>query len=243
MISISRHPIQLHILERLRSTNSELRYRDMRPAGVENDLYNYHLRYLVGQGLAEKYDGNFYRLTTEGKRYLMELNPVTELGESHRFKMASLCLTVRGSGPDLQALYQRRSRMPHAGADGIIGGGIKRGEPAIATARRRLWEEAGLTGNFNLLGIIRKRFFGPAGDIASDILFHVCICTDSRGELVSRNEFGLNSWRPIDEAVDIEANGPYGSPQLAGVLEQIKSKPASQVPVFYFDETYHGEIS
>jgi 8-oxo-dGTP pyrophosphatase MutT (NUDIX family) len=241
-LSLNRHPVQLHILERLRTAGTGLRYSDMRPDEIENDLYNYHLRYLVGQGLVEKSDGNRYRMSLSGKRYLMELNPVTELGESHRFKLASLCLALRNAGPGLEALYQRRARQPHAGEVGIIGGGIKRGEPAVAAANRRLWEEAGLAGNFTLLGMVRKRYFDPAGEIFSDILFHVCVCTDSHGQLVAENEFGLQLWLPIDKAIGIETNGQVGSPQLARVLEQLKTTPPGAIPMFYFDETYHAEI-
>jgi 8-oxo-dGTP pyrophosphatase MutT (NUDIX family) len=237
-----RHPIQLHIFEQLRAANAGLRYTDMRPAEVESDLYNYHLRQLVRSGLVEKFESQKYRLTPQGKRYIFELNPVTELGESHRFKLASLCLVLRQGPMGLDVLYQLRTRQPHAGEQGIIGGGIKRGELAVEAAKRRLTEEAGLQADFTLLGLIRKRHFDPAGDIYSDILFHVCLTRAATGTLVQQNQFGEQAWIPIEEAIELETTSPIGSRQFAGVLRQLVSTPPDQIPLFYFEETYQREI-
>jgi 8-oxo-dGTP pyrophosphatase MutT (NUDIX family) len=209
----------------------------MRPTDTENDLYNYHLQHLVGRGLVAKRTGG-YRLTTGGTRYIAELNPVTAFGESHRFKLASLCLVMRGEGDQAEFLYQRRLRQPDAGEQGIIGGGIKRGELATTAARRRLWEEAGLTGSFQLLGLIRKRRFDPQGDIFSDILFHVCFSRDASGELEPKNAYGEQYWAPAGHAVDIEKHGAVGSPKFAAILERVPFTPLGDIPMFYIEEDY-----
>src|SRR5688572_886688 len=105
MIPASQHPIKLSILERLRVSSDGLRYSSMRPQDIENDLYNYHLRQLVSQGFTEKREQR-YDLTAAGIKLLMELKPVTAQGESHRFKMASLCLVTRAAADGLEVVVQ-----------------------------------------------------------------------------------------------------------------------------------------
>jgi 8-oxo-dGTP pyrophosphatase MutT (NUDIX family) len=240
--TFKRHPIQLFILERLRVAAGGLRYTDMRPPDTENDLYNYHLQHLVARSLvAKETDG--YRLSPSGLRYIVELNPVSQIGESHRFKLASLCLVERGEGDQLQLLYQRRVRRPDAGEQGIIGGGIMRGELATDAAIRRLKEEAGLQGSFTLLGMLRKRRFDQAGDLYSDILFHVCICQDSRGRLERSNVYGTQAWIPLPQALNIENHGAVGSPKLAKILGHLPLMSSRAIPMFYLEEDYQMELS
>jgi 8-oxo-dGTP pyrophosphatase MutT (NUDIX family) len=231
---MSQHPVQRAILETLRRTTLGLRYRDMRPTDIENDLYNYHLRYLTRQGLVEKRAGK-YRLNETGKKHLVELNPYPE---SNRFKMAALCLVVA----DGQVLYQERIRQPFAGQKGLIGGGIQRGEPAVAAAKRRLQEEAGLKAHFTLLGLLRKMRFDSRDELYTDILFHVCIAQKTTGDLIEENEFGKQFWLSISEASQLERGQLMGSPQFAEVLDNLNTALSKQSPAFYIEETYHHDI-
>jgi 8-oxo-dGTP pyrophosphatase MutT (NUDIX family) len=212
----------------------ELRYRDMRPPDIENDLYNYHLRYLTRQGLVEKRAG-MYRLNETGKKHLVELNPYHE---SNRFKIAALCLVLQ----DGRVLYQERIRQPFAGQKGLVGGGIMRGEPAVAAAKRRLQEEAGLTAEFTLLGLMRKMRFDKTGELYTDILFHVCMAHDPAGQLVAENEFGKQFWLPVSQAASLEREQIMGSKQFAAALEKLDSLQAQSSPAFYIEETYHHDI-
>ncbi|HUD11523.1 MAG TPA: NUDIX domain-containing protein [Candidatus Saccharimonadia bacterium] len=235
------HPLQRSILEHLRLSTDGLRYRDMKPAHVENDLYNYHLQYLAKQELVAK-RGQRYVLSPRGKKYLIELNPLDESGQSSRFKLAALCLLTRGRGAGMQLLYQHRGRQPFAGQRGIIGGGIKRGEPVTQTARRRLREEAGLTADFKLLGLMRKIHFDTNGELYSDILFHVCLSRDYEGDLVRENDFGSQEWVSLEEAIEIERSAMIGSKHLAEVLSCFRHEPGESIPLFYFEDTYHHDI-
>lgn len=237
----SRHPVQYAILEDLRTAPTGLRYRDMKPDDIENDAYNYHLQYLVHQGLVTKI-ADRYQLSSSGKKYLVELNPIDEKGESHRFKLAALCLLVRRDDDGIKLLYQHRTRQPFAGERGIIGGGLRRGELAVDTAHRRLREEAGLVATFSLLGLIRKRHFDSTNQIYSDILYHVCLSQKYSGELVSTNEYGEQSWITLDQAVTIESHQASGSRQFAQVLLRLKDTAATDMPLFYLEETYTRDI-
>jgi 8-oxo-dGTP pyrophosphatase MutT (NUDIX family) len=241
MKSALRHPIQLSILEDLRVSSGGERYSRMRPDGIENDLYNYHLQQLVRQGLIKKASDKYF-LTSLGKELIIELNPINADGDSHRFKIASLCLLIDSSSGIPKLLYQHRTRQPFAGEWGIIGGGWRRGESAVHAARRRLKEESGLEAEFSLFGLMRKRHYDADGHIYSDILFHICASDAYSGELIESNNFGDQSWVPLDEAIAIESNGPIGSTQLAKILAELARKPVYGVPLFYLEETYRQDI-
>jgi 8-oxo-dGTP pyrophosphatase MutT (NUDIX family) len=235
------HPIQQSILEDLRVSSIGLRYTDMKPDGVENDLYNYHLQYLVKHELVTKNDDR-YRLSLDGKRHLIELNPLDDSGQSSRFKLASLCLLTRGTGDKMEVLYQERLRQPFYGHWGLIGGGIKRGEPALETAARRLREEAGLVAKFTLFGMIRKIHFERSGQLGSDILFHICLSDIYNGNLERHNNFGNQSWVSLAQAVEFESSGAMGSNQIAIKLQQLGTSGASSMPFFYIEQAYHQDI-
>jgi 8-oxo-dGTP pyrophosphatase MutT (NUDIX family) len=242
MISPKRqHPIQRSILEDLRTSSTGLRYAEMKPSDIENDLYNYHLQYLAKNEMVVKRDEKYY-LSTAGKEYLVDLNPLDATGESARFKLAAAMLVIRGQGADTQLLYQNRLRQPFAGVRGLIGGGIMRGEPAAQAARRRLEQEAGLIADFRLLGMLRKIRFDEDGKLYSDILFHVCVSEEYEGVLETQNSFGLNFWVPLAEAIRIETMEVVGSKQLAAILRQLEFKSLGEIPHFYIEEIYRHDI-
>lgn len=213
----------------------------MKPNHIENDLYNYHLQYLVKQKLILKADKK-YVLTNMGKEYLIELNPVGENGDTNQFKLAAICLVTRVKGEGLEILYQYRSREPFLGEMEIMAGGIKRGETALAAAKRRAFEEAGVVADFSLLGLLRKTRYNIVGKLYSDILYHVCVVTDYRGSVEQSNHFGPKKWLGIDGAIKIESQGTTGSEQLSGILEQIKVSSPNDIPLFYLEEIYRHDI-
>jgi len=164
LMTMKLQPIQIQILTKLRHAPSGLRYRDMRPAEVENDLYNYHLQHLAKQQLIAK-EGEYYHLSSFGKEQLIEISPLAAQHETnHKFKLAALCLVFNQG----KVLYQIRGHHPFMGHKEIIGGSIMRGEPAIQAASRRLQEESGLEAEFTLFGLLRKTRFDNAG-IASNL--------------------------------------------------------------------------
>ncbi len=238
MSAIKTHPARLSILEALKVSSGGLRYTDMRPGDIENDLYNYHLQQLVKQGLVLKGQGK-YILTAKGKEFLIELSPIEESGELNQFKLAAMCIVVREVGDGMEILYQYRTREPFLGELEIMAGGIKRGEPVIEAAKRRAFEEAGVTADFSLLGLLRKTRYDHLGRLYSDILFHVCVCRDYSGGNEQINEFGRKRWLSLGEAIAVEEGSANGSRHLASVLSGLSRK---KLPVFYFEEVYNHDI-
>ncbi len=236
------HPLQLQILEQLRLATDSLRYSQMRPVEVENDLYNYHLQQLVKNKFIQKRKSE-YLLTITGKKYLMELQPYeAQTGTIHKFKVAALALVVRRTGSKVLVLYQIRKREPSRGVVEIVGGGIRRGELATDAARRRLKEETGLSAIFSPLGSIRKIRFDQNGSLYSDIWYQICGTESSTGTLQQENNFGQNVWLDLDEAIRIEKQSKYGSKELAVQLTKLRSKTIDNLSCFFSEETYSGNL-
>src|SRR4051812_48701432 len=61
------HHIQLHIIRQMLHA-AESRYSELKPKNVESNLFMYHLKQLIREGLIEKRDKT-YVLTREGKRF------------------------------------------------------------------------------------------------------------------------------------------------------------------------------
>jgi len=241
MSQVVRHPTQYMILDQLRRASTGLRYRDMKPADMESDLYNYHLQYLVKHGYVAKTDGLYY-LDVSAKKYLIELGQLDEQLGRRNFKMASLCVVTREGESGLELLYQTRGRQPMAGQKGLVGGGIQRGELATQAAARVAKQKAGLDADFRLLGVMRKLRFDNDNQLYMDILYHLCLAAGHTGELAVNNEYGQQFWAPLDEAIRIEREETMGSSQLADILEQFRATSPAKIPLFYIEETYHHDI-
>lgn len=68
------HPIQLHILEKL-SSQKIVRFHQLRPAGIDSNLFTYHLGRLVRAGMIDKHvDG--YSLSAIGLRHVRQPSSV-----------------------------------------------------------------------------------------------------------------------------------------------------------------------
>jgi len=67
MTTATQHHIQKHILKTLTYTD-RARFRDMRPKGVDSNLYNYHLKLLIKEGMVVKEEAG-YALSPQGMRF------------------------------------------------------------------------------------------------------------------------------------------------------------------------------
>ncbi len=63
------HPIEHEIL-RILAFRKTARYRDMRPQGVDSNLFNYHRRVLVREGFIEKAPNAEYQLAVRGLKFI-----------------------------------------------------------------------------------------------------------------------------------------------------------------------------
>lgn len=104
------HWIERHILKRL-AFNDQLRYRDLKPASVEGNLFQYHARLLEQQHLIERTrDG--YTLTPAGKSFVADLSQ-TKAMNPHKFPRVVVMIICRND--EGQYLLFKWRRQPYRG--------------------------------------------------------------------------------------------------------------------------------
>jgi 8-oxo-dGTP pyrophosphatase MutT (NUDIX family) len=230
--------IQAQILTSLLKSQG-LRYSEAKPEQIESDLFNYHLKYLVQNGLVEK-TGVLYSLSASGKRYVAELKPMSPTGrEVDMFKLAVLTLVLARRDNGIFVLNQTRMRQPFYGQISVMGGTIHKGEYFLDAANRKLKVETGLEAeDFKLTGLIRKITYLSENTLFTDVLFHLCICTRFRGELIENTLFGRNSWYTIDEAIRNEESASAPTEALTKLLKKLRDG-SEEVPDYFYAEERH----
>ena len=226
------HILQRDILLKLsRGEDKSLKFSELKPADIENDLFNYHLKYLVKQGdVSKETDG--YKITNKGVQSLL-------LIDSHGFTYDSFRVSVivyvidRRSDP-MQILIQKKHRKPYLGEiNPGISGKIKQGEDIQTAAQRKLLEETGLLGKCIPVGVIRKTRHVEESELIDDGFFFVCVCEEFSGELIPENKFGENYWTDADKALNIQRSNEASGEQSRKVFERIV---AGDYSPFLFEE-------
>jgi 8-oxo-dGTP pyrophosphatase MutT (NUDIX family) len=224
-------PIQNAILSQLKNAVG-LRYSEMQPKGVPNDLYNYHLQYLVKRGLVRR-DGEAYALSSAGAQYVADAHAWGGKNNSF-FKLNVITIVSRLGNTGVEILNQVRTSHPSYGKIGAPGGVVCKEEGIEAAARRKLAEETGLTATFRHVGMERRMLYHD-GDLFSDVLFPFCYADASEGVLYPETPYGRHLWVPLEEAIHNES-APYDS--LAGivrVLHAVRDGAIEQLPYFYME--------
>jgi 8-oxo-dGTP pyrophosphatase MutT (NUDIX family) len=85
-----------------------LRFRDLRPPNTDTNLFTYHLKILVKQGMVEKADGG-YRLGNEGLAYVDRVSSEKKAVRTQP-KIITM-LVVQNSDGDI--LLQKRTKQPY----------------------------------------------------------------------------------------------------------------------------------
>jgi 8-oxo-dGTP pyrophosphatase MutT (NUDIX family) len=224
------HPIQKQILTKF-LTRPELRYSEVRIPEIENDLFNYHLQYLVKIGILRKIDLT-YSISTKG---LTDLLMFDSLGNVYQgLRVSVLIYIIDFNSKPQRIVAQKHIRQPYMGDfNAGITGKVRPGEPIEAAAMRKIKEETGLHGTAKLLGVIRKIRRSKDNSFLDDGLFHVCVCTDFSGDLITSNEFGENSWISFKQALELEKAATSTGRKSYAMLQKIMKQDFTQ---FYIEE-------
>jgi 8-oxo-dGTP pyrophosphatase MutT (NUDIX family) len=249
-------PIQNHILSKLKNAKS-LRYSELQPTSfdknfagqkIANDLFNYHLQFLVKKGFVDKLKsekagvGDGYALSLLGIKHVADPYTPSDKPEdgpeiTSLFKVNVITVVSRLHQGRLQILNQLRTSQPSYGKVGIMGGVVRKGEFIEEAATRKLKVETGLDAEFRLVGMQRRIMYknDGSGELFSDVYFPVAYADECSGELID-TEYGKNSWADIDEAIENELRDKYDSlEKLPVFLRAIKDGSIHTIP-FLFDE-------
>lgn len=210
-----------------------MRYAKLKPdAEIPNDLYNYHLRKLVSDGIVEK-TSEGYTLSSTGKRHVADAHHTSDQSD-RLFKYNVLLIVAREINGTLHILNQRRTAQPSYGIVGIPGGTILKSEPLLAGAARKLQQETGLVGTFQYIGTERRIFYRDS-ELFSDVLFPICLCEDAAGE-PGTTEFGENFWVTIADAIVNDSRPDDHIEFIPQVLRALQCDTLDQVHGFYHEQ-------
>ena len=217
------HWIQKQALKKL-VVESELRFARLKPEDVESNLFMYHLRRLLAEGLVTKTESG-YRLSAAGKRYADKLSWKT-LSPRSQPKIVTMvaCRNRRG-----EWLVYRRRRQPFRDMISFPHGKLHMGELVQAAAERELYEKAKLRGSLRHRGEVYLSVYHE-DELISHALCHVFSATAVTGQPLADPEYGSCFWLGKHQ----EKAGEYG-PGFADIRKLV-SKDSRQP--FFGEFTY-----
>jgi len=232
-------PVQNHILTRLKNAKS-LRYSEIMPEKIANDLYNYHLQFLVKKGFVLKEDDG-YSLSESGVKHVADPHLEDDaIKIASLFKVNVITIVSRVVGGKIEILNQIRKSHPSYGKVGVMGGIVRKGELTVDAASRKLKAETGLDAKFRVLGVERRLMY-VKDKLFSDVLFPIAYAHDCAGALLMDTEFGHNMWVPIDEAIKNDSAEFDSIWNIVPVLKAIRDGEIKDFPYFYDEAIQSGE--
>ena len=133
------HYVQRLIFSELAAAQT-VRFSELRPEGVESNLFTYHLQKMVAAGYVEKTGQGEYCLSTEGKKMATSFSFDENNLVSKPTALSILAVYDRqGRGP----LAYRRKRQPYFEKISLPSGKIHQGELSKTAAARELQEKLG----------------------------------------------------------------------------------------------------
>lgn len=146
------HPQQRDILRRL-SKAEGLRFSELKPDIVENNIFMYHIHLLIRQGLIKKHDDGQYMLTSEGLRYVAL---VTRGQLEHRTqpKLFSFLVLCNDYG---EVVLHRRASQPFMGKYAFPGEVIYFNDSIPDHKERLLHDKVGIDAPISLRGLVDTR--------------------------------------------------------------------------------------
>ncbi len=232
-------PIQNHILTRLKNAKS-LRYSEIMPEKIANDLYNYHLQFLVKKGFVLKQDDG-YSLSESWIKHVADPHLEDDATKiASLFKVNVITIVSRVVEGEIEILNQIRKSHPSYGKVGVMGGIVRKGELTVDAASRKLKAETGLEANFRVLGVERRLMY-VKDKLFSDVLFPIVYSDNCRGKLLADTEFGHNMWVSIDEAIKNDSGEFDSIWNIVPVLKAIRDGEIKDFPYFYDEVIQSGE--
>jgi len=230
--------IQNQIISRLKNADV-LKYSQLQPKNIPNDLFNYHLQFLVKKGFLKK-GIKGYSLSEKGIKYVADVQPTDSVHNQILFKVNPVMILSRIENGKIQILNQVRKSHPSYGKKGVPGGVVRKGESVEDAASRKFRIETGLDAKFKIVGMMRRYLFVD-NELFSDLFFPIMYAEKFSG-LLSDTEYGENMWVSIDEAIKNESAQFDSIISIPKVLRILKKGTLSQMPFFYQEDTQVGNF-
>jgi len=190
-MEIKIHDFQLSILREL-LFKPMARFRDLKKFDITNDHFTFHVNHLLKEGLIVKANGT-YSLSDTGKEFANRID-TDSLKLERQAKLAVALHAVRMKNGKREILIHQRLKEPFYGWYGSHSGKIRWGENPIDCARREFEEETGLSGDFNLKGIVHYHHYHKDGRFLEDKYFWVFVINNTIGDLKVKVPEGKNVW-------------------------------------------------
>ncbi|MGH7196971.1 MAG: NUDIX hydrolase [Candidatus Saccharimonadales bacterium] len=135
------HQIQRFILKIL-TTNATARFAQLRPPRTDSNLFSYHLKVLLKEGLIEKNEKQ-YRLSPRGLGYADRIS-MAKFEPRQQPKIMTMTVLRRSDG---RIFLMRREKQPFIGMLTLPSGKVHLDDAGVReAAQRELLEKLGLTG-------------------------------------------------------------------------------------------------
>jgi ADP-ribose pyrophosphatase YjhB (NUDIX family) len=232
--------LQNYILTRLKNAKA-LRYSEIQLKGIPNDLFNYHLQFLVKKGFIEKAEEG-YALSSIGVKHIADAYPLNDKDKliASLFKINVITIASRVRNGKIEILTQIRKVHPSYGKVGVMGGVVRKGELMEHAASRKFKEETGLEATFNILGMERRMLY-VQDKLFSDVMFPIAYTDTCSGELIADTAYGHNEWAPLSQAIKNESTEFDHIKKIVHVLKAIKKGTVKKLPFFYSEDIQKGE--
>ena len=211
MIQQPEHHIQRDILIKL-CFAKDIRFSDLKPKNLENNIFMYHLKQLIKAGFVTKNEDGLYTLTPDGMVYVDKLSYTTK-HQSVQPKLVNYLQITDANGAQL---YWQRKIQPSIGHVGVPVGKIHYGEDIQDAAMRELTEKTGLD-NIKLVyrGTANMKFY-LQDTLVSHILCLVFVgkSKEVKPQLAGGN-LGEAFWSDAKKIDDLLESVTYIKQQLA----------------------------
>lgn len=239
-MTVNFSPVQNSIMSKLKNAKS-LRYSELQPKKMPNDLFNYHLQFLVKKGFLNK-KASSYSLSEKGIKHVADPYPTTAMPQiTSLFKVNVLTVVSKIIDGKIHILNQLRKSNPSYGKVGVMGGVVLKGETIEDAATRKLKVETGLSAKFKLVGIHRRMMY-VKDELFSDVYFPIAYSDKAAGMLIKETDYGENMWVEINQAIKNESAKFDSITSLVPVLKAIKSKKIKKLPFFFKEHVQRGDF-
>lgn len=192
------------------------RYSELKPDGIEGNLFQYHSRDLQKQGLIDRAEEG-YALTDKGKAFVANLSLTRDMKRRVQPRVITMVIARRAD----QYLFFRWSRQPYRGRVSFPSGRLGFGEDLYAAAADQLYYKSGYRADLDYLGTVVLQ------NDADHIIAQVFQATNLTGKHGSDGLTGTSFWSRLEDIPSDEFLS--GTTQILDWVQNVERQPLLEV--------------